>query len=136
MKDKSGQIALLFLAVFAIALSFLLDIRHNLTVLPLVGESSMPRMCLMHTLTGLDCPFCGLTRGFVHLAHGRLYEACEINAAAPAVFLFVLLQIPYRIYVLAKDHEVKADKLLLSLPWIIVVCGLVIHWIIYLAAKV
>jgi hypothetical protein len=28
--------------------------------------------CVLHTLTGLRCPFCGMTRDFILMAHGSL----------------------------------------------------------------
>jgi len=52
------------------------------------------RLCPLHWLTGLDCPFCGLTRGLFALAKGRWREAIVFNALTPlaAVMLVALLR--------------------------------------------
>ena len=52
------------------------------------------RLCPFHWLTGLDCPFCGLTRSLFALAKGRWQEALGLNALTPlaAIMLVALLQ--------------------------------------------
>ena len=45
--------------------------------------------CPLHQLTGLNCPGCGLTRGFHALFHGDILGALGYNALIPFyVFLF------------------------------------------------
>ena len=60
------------------------------------GGCSVPTSCLFKALCGLDCPSCGMTRSFVALAHANLRAAWRYNRVGPALFIFVLLQIPYR----------------------------------------
>ncbi|MFA6566892.1 MAG: DUF2752 domain-containing protein [Victivallales bacterium] len=36
--------------------------------------------CYFRKITGLDCPGCGLTRGFIALCHGNFAEAFRVNA--------------------------------------------------------
>ncbi len=43
--------------------------------------------CTFHALTGLPCPSCGTTRGFLALAHGDLLAALRMN---PLLFGFLL----------------------------------------------
>ncbi len=45
-------------------------------------------VCPLHALTGLNCPGCGLTRGFHALFHGDVFGALQFNVLLPA-FLFV-----------------------------------------------
>ena len=50
-------------------------------------------LCPIKTITGLDCPGCGITRMFVALFHGNIYQAFRYN---PLVFIelpiiFILL---------------------------------------------
>ncbi len=42
------------------------------------GKVALP--CLLRTLTGLDCPFCGATRMAGALLHGDLAAAVQFNA--------------------------------------------------------
>ena len=45
--------------------------------------------CPFHALTGLNCPGCGLTRGFHALFHGDVLEALRYNALLP-IYAFVI----------------------------------------------
>lgn len=47
---------------------------------PLVGS------CLLHEIGGVACPFCGMTRSFVALAHGELGAALRFHPAGPLLF--------------------------------------------------
>lgn len=37
-------------------------------------------VCYFRKITGLDCPSCGLTRGFIALCHANFAEAFRVNA--------------------------------------------------------
>jgi len=53
-------------------------------------QTVVPGACLFRILTGLDCPFCGLSRGFVHAAHGQFEQAWRQNwASLPGLILVV-----------------------------------------------
>lgn len=52
---------------------------------PPTAYTFYPR-CIFFTLTGLQCPGCGITRASHHLLHGRFEEAFRLNP-----MLFVLL---------------------------------------------
>lgn len=45
-------------------------------------------VCPLHAATGLNCPGCGMTRGFHAVFHGDFLGALHFNALLP-VFLFV-----------------------------------------------
>jgi hypothetical protein len=44
--------------------------------------------CVFFSLTGLQCPGCGITRALHHLLHGRLEEAFRFN---PMLFALIAL---------------------------------------------
>lgn len=44
--------------------------------------------CPFHTLTGLNCPGCGMTRGFHALFHGDILSALHYNALLPFFAFF------------------------------------------------
>lgn len=47
-----------------------------------------PLACPMRTLTGIPCPFCGMTRAVVAALHGHVLESLRFN---PAGILVVML---------------------------------------------
>ena len=50
-------------------------------------------LCPIFHLTGFECPFCGMTRSFVSITHGRFSEALDYNIGSPliyAAFLWML----------------------------------------------
>ncbi|MEY3013000.1 MAG: hypothetical protein RIT45_1735 [Pseudomonadota bacterium] len=54
-----------------------------------VSESALttgPVLCFHRLTTGIPCPGCGLTRGFVALLHGHLEAALHFNPLTPVVF--------------------------------------------------
>ena len=65
-----GRILDMFIAVFfllCLCFSFVLDFSTNGN-LCLAGRP-LGEACLFHALTGVGCPFCGVTRSIVALAH-------------------------------------------------------------------
>lgn len=44
--------------------------------------------CPFHALTGLNCPGCGMTRGFNALFHGDILSALHFNALLPFFSFF------------------------------------------------
>ena len=60
-----------------------------------VTSSIYPR-CAFHSLTGLDCPFCGTLRALHALLHGNLMAALRLNAlftlSLPCLAAFDLYQ--------------------------------------------
>lgn len=43
--------------------------------------------CLVHQLTGLPCPTCGLTRSFAAMAGGDVARALKFHPLGPALFV-------------------------------------------------
>ncbi len=54
----------------------------------------VPEMCMMYSRFGIDCPGCGLTRTFIHMAHGQFISAWHTNPVGMLVFLLACVQIP------------------------------------------
>jgi uncharacterized membrane protein len=50
-------------------------------------------ICILHKLTGLECPLCGMTRAFYAISHGHFTQAVHFNALSLALYfcLAVLL---------------------------------------------
>lgn len=60
-------------------------------LVPQAAAEQGPVLCPLKFATGLDCPFCGLTRAFVCAAHGNFAAATSYNPAWPAVALAILM---------------------------------------------
>lgn len=54
---------------------------------------SGPVLCPFRLLTGIPCPACGLTRSWVHAAHGQWDEALALHAFGPALMLLLAVTI-------------------------------------------
>ena len=53
----------------------------------------------MRSLTGLPCPFCGMTRGVTAMVHGDVADAALFNPGSvlivlAAIFLLVMWRVP------------------------------------------
>ena len=57
-------------------------------------SAPFPELCTLRSRFNIDCPGCGMTRGFIHFAHGRVLDGMRMNPASLLVFLFVAAQIP------------------------------------------
>ncbi len=73
-------------------LAAVLEVSDGRTVL-LPGGIALPEACWTYRLFGMDCPACGLTRSFVHMAHGRIAAAWAVHPLGPFLFLCNLVQI-------------------------------------------
>lgn len=71
----------------------------------------VPETCSMHTHIGIDCPGCGLTRCFIHIAHGNFASAFVLSPVGIAVFAYVAFQIPLSLIWLFKGREKRVQRL-------------------------
>src|SRR5256885_15933791 len=67
---------MLLLACFVIVAAFLLQVTPEDRV-AIFGapEAVLPHTCMTYRLLGMRCPGCGLTRSFIHLAHGDWWSS-------------------------------------------------------------
>ncbi len=133
--DRMLHMTLLGLSIGVIALSFVLAVRDQATVVvPIVGFP-LPEVCSLKRMTGIECPGCGLTRSFISTARGQWRQAWHFNPVGPFFFLVVAAQIPYRAWQLWRLHrglhEFQLRRLTLALLVGLVV-GLLTQWIIRL----
>jgi hypothetical protein len=63
-------------------------------------QYSLPEACAMQARLHIRCPGCGLTRSFIHLAHGRVEEAVAMNPVGVLIAVLLAIQIPYRLWML------------------------------------
>jgi hypothetical protein len=43
-------------------------------------------LCPFFHLTGIQCPFCGMTRAFISITHADFAEAIEYNPGSPLIY--------------------------------------------------
>jgi hypothetical protein len=69
-------------------------------VVPVASDSS-PVLCPLRAITGVPCPFCGMTRGVVDVVHGDVFGALSLSpgavALAVAAVLLVIGVVPRRV---------------------------------------
>ena len=58
----------------------------------------VPETCAAYRFFGVNCPGCGLTRTFIHAAHGELAAAMDLNPIGLLAFAFTVIQIPIGIW--------------------------------------
>ena len=91
--------------------------------------------CLFLSITGLPCPFCGLTTSFALLTHGALGRAFMANPSGPPLYGIMLCLLVYYILLRLRGRE----NLLLSwgkrISGKTLIIALVIMWIARLAVK-
>jgi hypothetical protein len=63
-------------------------------------EARLPPSCPSKVIFHFDCPGCGLTRSFVHIAHGDWESSLRVNRVGWLIMLAASLQIPYRLHAL------------------------------------
>jgi hypothetical protein len=57
----------------------------------LPGGESIGGLCWFRAVFHIDCPFCGMTRSFVALAHGDVTAAFRFHPAGPLLFAAMLI---------------------------------------------
>lgn len=120
----------LTISIGVLVLACLLHVRTDQRVsLGLLPNWPLPEVCQSKVLLGLDCPGCGLTRSFIHLAHGDLAASLAVHSLGWLVALFVAAQIPYRLWALRSPTGAPLGE---RLPWIIAITTIVLllaNWI-------
>jgi hypothetical protein len=113
------------LVIFTLAVLFRVDGPEKVVV-PFLNQP-LPPTCSMKTLTGFDCPGCGLTRSFVSLAHGNVFKAFSFNFAGPWLFGLMFFQLIYRPWQLWRVYKRQREFDLTNLGgWTLVTLALVL----------
>jgi hypothetical protein len=97
---------MLVVAFFVVMLSFLLQVGDGGRVayrdLP---QYPLPPMCGSNAWFGVKCPGCGLTRSFIHLAHGNWAASYRCHRLGWLMAAAILLQFPYRILSIRRNRR-------------------------------
>ena len=83
------------------------------------GEVDSLNLCPWYHLTGHQCPFCGMTRGFVAITHFDLKSALDFNLGTPLIYLaFVYLALRSLVPLVSDIKEFNVPKPIYNL-WLI-----------------
>lgn len=78
---------------------------------PPAGQVFYPR-CIFHSLTGLNCPFCGSLRATHQLLHGNFHEALALNP----FFVLAILPVATAVFVLKFFTAMTGRKIIRFAP--------------------
>ncbi len=124
------HVVVLILCAFAVLASFLL--RQGGDGLYLFGIE-WPVSCALYQNFGIECALCGLTRSFCSIAGGDFSAAMRFHPLGPAVFVFVCLQMVYRIRMLGMTQRKNRKLRLAGIYSAVALAGaLLINWFVYL----
>lgn len=129
--DRSTNITLLVACSLMVLLPFLFTYNPGANEVK-VSRFSLPALCASRAYFNADCPGCGLTRSFISLAHGNLEAALKLHRLAPALYLFFLLQIAFRIWSLRGPQSVayeRAGRINHYVGWVLIL-ALLGNWLI------
>jgi hypothetical protein len=95
---------------------------------------ALPMRCPLHEAVGMKCSLCGLTRSICQFAHGNFSESFRLHAIGPAIFVFIVWQIPYRMWAIYLHPRPVNRKLVVinSVIFVILLAAIFINWVIYL----
>lgn len=96
-----------------------------------------PVHCLLNHVFEIRCALCGMTRSFSALGHGELSKALEYHVLGPVFFCYILFQIPYRVWALAKLPRIvnKTIRKFHAVFTAAVILAVLINWFIYLGGR-
>lgn len=84
----------------------------------------MPK-CMLHVITGLDCPGCGSQRALHALLHADLAGAFRANALLVVMIPYILLILYAELF---RERHPRLFKTVYSWTAIIAVVGVVVAW--------
>jgi hypothetical protein len=117
-KRQRFNVEFLILACVVIVLAFVLQVQEDGERVAVGGspDAVLPPTCFSYAWFGVRCPGCGLTRSFIHLAHGDPLSSFRSHRLGWLVFALTLAQIPYRLHLLFRPG--KSQALLLFARWV------------------
>lgn len=133
--QRLTQALILCLALMTVLLAVIFRVMPDQRVEWSPGHP-LPPTCMTRALFEMDCPACGLTRSFVHLADGDLLRSFGANRVGWLLAAIVLLQIPLRMAVLS--GRIQASHALVesqSLALVAIATLLIVNWALNLATS-
>ena len=91
----------------------------------------LPSMCFTKAIFHVQCPGCGLSRSFILLAHGHFRDSFHFHRLGIPLYLFFILQLFYRLYLLRFGHGPIPLRLVSAQHYISlgVIILLILNWV-------
>lgn len=99
---------------------------------PVGSVDSGTPTCLLRIFTGLPCPGCGMTRAWVHVAHGDVLTAFEYNLFGP---IGMAVAAGIVVYVAVALVRRRPPERILSIVDPRILLGLIAVWLAYSAVR-
>jgi len=127
---------MLVAAAAVVGLAFLLEVHSDQRVaFSALPGCPLPETCPARTLLHVECPGCGLTRSFIHLAHGDWRASWNIHHVGWFLALATVLQIPYRLIALRSHSGLPLGTSFPKFFGTLLVVLLIVNWLINLVSR-
>jgi hypothetical protein len=127
---------MLAVAVAVAGLAFLLEVHADQRVaFRFLPEWPLPETCPARMIFHVDCPGCGLTRSFIHLARGDWRASWNIHHVGMLLALAVVLQIPYRLAALRSPTAAPLGTVFPNYFGALLIVLLLINWVMNLIVR-
>jgi len=136
--NRKNQIWILCSVLVILGMSIIFSVREDGSIyLPLKTAPPIPQTCMMKHLFKIDCPACGLTRSIINYSHGNFYEGWRYHRVGILIYLLIILQIPYRTYVLITGKSVAffVDSRFIQILSYSLIFLFVLNWIFNLITE-
>jgi type II secretory pathway component PulF len=124
---RRRQLILLWVLAFPISLAVVLPV-----IVHAVREYIVPQfyiICLFLTVTGLPCPFCGLTQSLFSLSQGELLKAFWYHPLGPIVWggIALFMSSSFVLLIFRRRVELRIPR---DRKGVSVVAGVLLVWIV------
>lgn len=85
--------------------------------------------CIVKSITGFNCPTCGITRQIISIINFDFKNAREYNYVLFYMYYFIIFLVIYIIYRYIRYSKVKFN--LFEVIYLIVICFIFLIWFIY-----
>ena len=127
---------MLVAAAAVVVLAFLLEVHSDQRVaFSSLPGWPLPETCPARSLLHIECPGCGLTRSFIHLAHGDWRASWNVHRVGWFLALAVVLQIPYRLVALRSSSGLPLGTSFPKLFGTLLIVLLLVNWLINLISR-
>lgn len=128
LKNIVHGILVIFISCI-VFLSFIMTVKQNEANI-MIGNTTIfvPKCTFLETF-GIRCPACGLSRGYIYIAHGMFKEAWAMNRMSIVLYMYSVIQLIYSIFFLITKGKYEKD--ILYIVPVSIALLLIINWILY-----